>query len=203
MAVLTDVPQARDYSMPIEAIGTTHARHSVLVTSRVSGRVSRIFLTAGARADAGAPQVLLEDDTERANLRSAAATVAEVTSQFQRLESLAARGLVSRYDLERQQRAVETARAELQLRQVLFDQRTIRAPFAGVVGFRQVSVGTPIQPGHEHREPRCMRRDARPVLRAREDDEQRAAQRQGRGRDCRIFGAHLHGTHRDARHANR
>jgi membrane fusion protein, multidrug efflux system len=146
-AVVTDLAQVREHAMSIEAIGTTHARESVLVTSRVSGRVSRIFLTEGAHAAAGDPLVLLEDDAERAGLRSAAATVAEVEAQLRRIESLAATGLVARYDLDRQHRAVEAAQAELQLRQVLLDQRTIRAPFAGVIGFRQVSPGTLVQPG--------------------------------------------------------
>lgn len=137
----------RQHAMAIEAIGTAHARESVLITSRVSGRVSRIFLTEGARAAAGDPLVLLEDDAERAGLRSATAAAAEAQSQLERLESLAERGLVSRHERDRQRRTVEAAQAELELNRVLLDQRTIRAPFAGVVGFRQVSPGTLVQPG--------------------------------------------------------
>jgi membrane fusion protein (multidrug efflux system) len=56
---------------------------------------------------------------------------------------------VSQYERDRQRRAVETTQAQLELSRVLLDQRTIRAPFDGVVGFRQVSPGTLVQPG-EH-----------------------------------------------------
>jgi membrane fusion protein (multidrug efflux system) len=133
--------------MAIEALGTTHARESVLITSRVNGRVSRIFLTEGAHANAGDPIVLLEDDMERASVRSATAAAAEALSQLERLESLAERRLVSQFELDRQRRSVEAAEAELELSRVLLDQRTIRAPFAGIVGIRQVSPGTLVQPG--------------------------------------------------------
>src|SRR5690606_37922510 len=109
--------------------------------------VSKIFLVEGAHANAGDPLVQLEDDTERARLRYATAAAAEAQSQLTRLASLAERGLVTRLELERQQRTVEAAQAALELSRVLLDQRTIRAPFAGVVGFRQVSPGSLVQPG--------------------------------------------------------
>lgn len=146
-AVVTELAQRRQYSASIEAIGTARARESVFITSRVSGRVNRIFLTEGARAAKGDPLVLLEDDAERAGYRTALAAAAEAQSQLERLESLAERGLVSQYERDRQRRAVETTQAELELSRVLLDQRTIRAPFDGVVGFRQVSPGTLVQPG--------------------------------------------------------
>jgi membrane fusion protein (multidrug efflux system) len=145
--VVTTTAQVRQYGATVEAIGTAYARESVLVTSRVSGRVSKIFLVEGASVAAGDPLVQLEDDTERANLRSATAAAAEAESQLVRLKSLAERGLVSRLELDRQHRAVEAAQAALELARVLLDQRTIRAPFAGVVGFRQVSLGSLVQPG--------------------------------------------------------
>ena len=146
-AVVTDLAKLRQYTAPIEAIGSARARESVFITSRVSGRVSRIFLTEGARAAKGDPLVVLEDDAERASLRSAVAAAAEAQAQLERLESLAGQGLVSQYERDRQRRTVETTQAELELSRVLLDQRTIRAPFDGVVGFRQVSPGTLVQPG--------------------------------------------------------
>jgi membrane fusion protein (multidrug efflux system) len=146
-AVVTEVAKFQQYAAPIEAIGTARARESVFITSRVSGRVSRIFLTEGARAAKGDALVLLEDDAERAGFRSATAAAAEAQAQLDRLQSLAERGLVSQYERDRQRRTVETTQAELELSRVMLDQRTIRAPFSGVVGFRQVSPGALIQPG--------------------------------------------------------
>lgn len=146
-AVVTGVAARREYTSPVEAIGTARAQESVFITSRVSGRVSRIFLTEGARASRGDPLVQLEDDTERAALRSATAAAAEAQAQLDRLESLGERGLVSRFERDRQRRVVETTQSELELTRVLLNHRTIRAPFDGVIGFRQVSPGTLVQPG--------------------------------------------------------
>lgn len=146
-SVVTARVEARELALPIEAIGTVHAIESVVITSRVSGRVSRIHMKEGAHVAAGDPLVSLEDDAERAELRTASAAAAEAIAQYERLEALAEKGLVSHYERDRQRRAVEAAQAQLELSRVLLEQRTIRAPFTGVVGFRKVSLGTLVQPG--------------------------------------------------------
>ena len=166
-AVVTGTVLQRVYALPIEAIGTAHARESVVVTSRVSGRVSRIYMTEGARVQAGDPLVLLEDDTEKASLRTTAAASAEAQSHYARLQSLSEQGLVSTYERDRQRQALEAAEAKLELARVLLDQRTIRAPFSGVVGFRTISPGTLVQPGTGI-VARCARRHACDVLRCRD-----------------------------------
>jgi membrane fusion protein, multidrug efflux system len=145
--VVTVKVERREYRLPIEAIGTARALESVLVTSRVSGRVSRIYMTEGALVKEGGPLVLLEDDSERAALRSATASAAQAESHYQRLQTLADQGLVSRYERDNQRRLRDIAEAQLELAKVMLDQRTIRAPFSGILGFRQISPGTLVQPG--------------------------------------------------------
>jgi membrane fusion protein (multidrug efflux system) len=145
--VVTTEVRTREYGAPLEAIGTVRALESVVVTSRVSGRVKTIYMEEGAEVTLGTPLVLLEDDEERSQLRSAKATAAQASSRFQRMQELASRGLISMDDLEAQRRIVDTTEAALDLAQVMLEQRTIRAPFAGTVGFRQVSPGSLVQPG--------------------------------------------------------
>lgn len=145
--MVTAFVETRSYGLPIEAIGTARALESVLVTSRVNGRVSRIYMTQGVQVETGEPLVLLEDDQEQAALRSAAASAAQAESHYQRLQTLAEQGLVSHYERDRQRQALDMAQAELDLARIMLDQRTIRAPFSGILGFRQISLGTLVQPG--------------------------------------------------------
>jgi len=145
--VATATVLSRDYAVPIEAIGTARAWESVLVSSRVNGRVSQVFMQEGASIRQGEPVVRLEDDTEHAELRSAKAAAEQSRSRYQRMQELDAKGLVAHDDLDAQRQLLDTTQAKLELAQSLLDQRTIRAPFSGKLGFRMVSLGALVQPG--------------------------------------------------------
>jgi membrane fusion protein (multidrug efflux system) len=144
--VLGQVEQ-REFVPQIEGLGTARALESVLVTSRVSGRVEEIHFKEGARTAAGAPLVRLEDDEERADLKAAEAEAEQAASRHARLTELSGKGLVPRDQLDEQSQVLKSAQARLELARVRLEQRTVRAPFAGVLGFRQQSLGSLVQPG--------------------------------------------------------
>ncbi|MGH8481163.1 MAG: efflux RND transporter periplasmic adaptor subunit, partial [Nevskiaceae bacterium] len=144
--VLGQVEQ-REFVPQIEGLGTARALESVLVTARVSGRVEQIYFKEGARTAANQPLVLLEDDEERADLKAAQAEAEQAASRHQRLTELSEKGLVPRDSLEEQSQVLKSAQARLELARVRLEQRTVRAPFAGVLGFRQQSLGSLVQPG--------------------------------------------------------
>jgi membrane fusion protein (multidrug efflux system) len=145
--VIVGQVEQRDFVPDIEGLGTARALESVLVTSRVSGRVQEIFFREGARAKAEQPLVRLEDDEERAELKATEAEAEQAESRRQRMTELNSKGLVSRDQLEEQNQVAKSAQARLELARVRLAQRTIRAPFAGVLGFRQQSLGSLVQPG--------------------------------------------------------
>jgi membrane fusion protein, multidrug efflux system len=144
--VLGQVEQ-REFVPQIEGLGTARALESVLVTARVSGRVEEIYFKEGARAAAGQALVRLEDDEERAEMKAAEAEAEQAQARFQRLTELTSKGLVPRDQLEEQGRLLKSAQARLELARVRLGQRTVRAPFAGVLGFREPSLGSLVQPG--------------------------------------------------------
>lgn len=145
--VVVGTVEQRQFVPSIEGLGTARALESVLVTARVSGRVVNLYFKEGARTAAGQPLVRLEDDEERAELKAAEAEAEQAQSRNQRMADLAAKGLVSRDQLEEQGQRLKSAQARLELARVRLDQRTVRAPFAGVLGFRQQSLGSLVQPG--------------------------------------------------------
>ncbi len=137
----------RDYAEVIEAIGNARADESVQVTSRVSGRVRAIHFQEGTAIQSGDPLVTLEIDEERAELSAAQASAEQAESRYRRLRELSEKGLTSTDQLEQQANEQKSANARLELAQVQLAQRTIRAPFSGVLGFREVSLGTLVTPG--------------------------------------------------------
>lgn len=139
--------EQRQFIPDIEGLGTARALESVLVTARVSGRVEAIHFKEGARTAANQPLVRLEDDEERADLKAAEAEAEQAASRHRRLTELSGKGLVPRDQLEEQSQVLKSAQARLELARVRLAQRTVRAPFAGVLGFRQQSLGSLVQAG--------------------------------------------------------
>lgn len=146
-AVVVAPVARREYADSIEAIGNALADESVQVTSRVSGRVRAIHFSEGIAVSANAPLVTLEDDEEQAELASARASAEQAQSRYRRTEELSGKGLMSRDALDEQTDVLKNAISRLDLAQVRLDQRVVRAPFAGLLGFRQVSLGALVTPG--------------------------------------------------------
>lgn len=145
--VVLAAAERREFAAVIEGLGTARALESVLVTARVGGRVEEIFFKDGATARAGQPLVRLEDDEERAELAVTQAAAEQADSRLRRMQELSARGLVPRDQVEEQAQLARSAASRLELARVRLEQRTVRAPFAGQLGFRQVSPGALVQPG--------------------------------------------------------
>ncbi|NNJ96503.1 MAG: efflux RND transporter periplasmic adaptor subunit [Gammaproteobacteria bacterium] len=131
----------------IEALGTLRANESVELTASVTEIVTAISFDDGDRVKAG--QVLLEmtSGEEHAQLEEALVTVDEAKRQYQRIKSLRAQQSASESQLDEQRRIWEASRARLNAIESRLADRLIRAPFGGVVGLRNVSVGALVTPG--------------------------------------------------------
>ncbi len=135
------------FSDQIEALGTLRANESLVLTASVTETITDIRFDDGDRVAAG--QVLLEMTSaeEHAQLEEARATVGEAKRQFERVKSLEAKGTAAKSLLDERRREWETARARLSAIESRLEDRLIRAPFAGVVGLRNISVGALVEPG--------------------------------------------------------
>lgn len=131
----------------IEALGTAQARESVTITAKVTEVVRHIRFEDGDVVNEGDILVELTGQAEVANLREAQASLNEAQQQLDRLEPLVAQGTIPRAELDRQRAARDTARARADAIRARLAERVISAPFAGVLGFREVSSGALVTPG--------------------------------------------------------
>lgn len=131
----------------IEALGTLTANESVDVTATVAETVSAIHFDDGDRVEAGQVLVEMTSSEEHAQLEEARATRDESFRQFRRIKSLQAQGTAAESLLDQRRSEWETARARLTAIESRLADRLIRAPFAGVVGLRDLSVGALVEPG--------------------------------------------------------
>jgi membrane fusion protein (multidrug efflux system) len=138
---------AGEFVERIEAVGTLHANESVTLSAKVTEKVAKVHFEDGQAVAQG--QVLIEFTSaeEGALLADARATQLEAEQQLQRVRELAEKGYATKARLDEQMRAVDGARARARAVEARISDRLLRAPFAGVLGFRQVSPGTLVTPG--------------------------------------------------------
>jgi membrane fusion protein (multidrug efflux system) len=131
----------------IEAVGTAQSNESVTITAKVTEVVTKIEFIEGQTVEKGDVLVRLRDNEQRAQLAKAEADLLAAKQQYDRIKALAERGNASASQLEQATAKLESLKAEIEAIRARIEDRTIRAPFAGVIGIRQVSPGTLIQPG--------------------------------------------------------
>ncbi|MBM9536514.1 efflux RND transporter periplasmic adaptor subunit [Desulfobulbus alkaliphilus] len=132
----------------VEALGTLRANESVTLTVTVTDTVVAIHFEDGQRVEAGDNLVELSSAVELAEMEVEQASIAaEARRQVDRLEGLVSSGAASESLLDQRRREYQTALARLNIIKARIDDRRITAPFSGVVGLRNISVGSLLQPG--------------------------------------------------------
>ncbi|WP_019960823.1 efflux RND transporter periplasmic adaptor subunit [Woodsholea maritima] len=131
----------------VAALGTARANETVTITARVSDTISRINFESGDQVAQNQILVELTDTEEAADLTEARTTVREASRELERIHDLVSRGVVSQSRLDEVQASVDRARARVASIEARLADRIVRAPFAGVVGLREVSLGELVGPG--------------------------------------------------------
>jgi membrane fusion protein, multidrug efflux system len=145
--VVTAAAVTKPLAVEIEAVGTARARESVDITSKASNTVTAIRFDEGDRVRRGAVLVELDGAEARAALAEAEAALADSQSQFNRSRELFAQQALSRSQLDQIEATLKGNQARVDVARARVADTVIRAGFAGVTGFRRVSVGSLVSPG--------------------------------------------------------
>lgn len=145
--IVSTTVQTETWSDAIEALGTTRAAESLVLTAKVTETVERVNFEDGDVVVAGDVLVDLSGRAEVAQLEEAQAAYKEAEQQYRRQAELVEQGTISRSQLDSQVAARDAARARVSAIRARLADRVITAPFDGVLGFRQVSPGTLVTPG--------------------------------------------------------
>lgn len=145
--VTTQAAGIRPWSDTISALGTVKARESVTITAKVSETVEQVHFESGDEVAAGAPLVTLSGRQQEAALQAAEAAAKEAEQQYRRGRELVGQQLIARSLLDTQRATRDAAVARVEQMRADIGDRRIRAPFAGMLGIRQVSPGALVTPG--------------------------------------------------------
>lgn len=146
--VVTATLVAKDkFVEAIEAIGTARAEESVNITAKSADSIGAINFTEGQAVEAGAILVEMTSTQQAADLLAARAELSEAEKAYQRAADLVAKGISAKASLDSATAARDAARGRVQAIEARLADTIIKAPFAGVVGLRNVSVGSFVSPG--------------------------------------------------------
>ncbi len=131
----------------LEALGTAHANESVDIASKVSNRVVAVPFAEGQKVRRGELLVELDGEQARADVAIAEAALKESRSQYDRSRELYSTKVLSESQLDQIEATLKANEARLAAARSRLGDLQIRAPFAGRVGLRRISVGSMVGPG--------------------------------------------------------
>ena len=132
---------ARESANSLSAVGNLRAIESVVIRPEVAGKLVRINATEGQAVAAGAVLFAFDDAIARADFNEAMANLRASQRNRPRIIELATKQLISRADADSALNVYEVNVAKVASAKARLDKSIIRAPFDGVIGLRQVSVG--------------------------------------------------------------
>jgi membrane fusion protein, multidrug efflux system len=146
-AVTTVRAKQERWPASVDGIGTVEAVHGVTVAADLPGLVWRIEFDSGKKVRAGDVLVRLDTRQEQAQLASAEAQRSLTTVNFERMKGLREKGITSQAEYDKAAAEHKQAVAQTGETRASIGRKTIRAPFSGVLGIRQVNLGQYLKPG--------------------------------------------------------
>jgi membrane fusion protein, multidrug efflux system len=146
-AVTTVVATSEKWPAALEVIGTTAAVKGVTVSADLPGIVSSISFESGRAVREGDVLVTLDTRQEQAQLAAAEAARDLARVNFERMQGLVVDGAISRADYDRAAAEQKSTEARVGEIRATIARKTIRAPFSGILGIRQVNLGQYLSAG--------------------------------------------------------
>ncbi len=145
--VTSAVVKADSWETSITAVGTLNSVQGVTVAAELPGKVVKIVFEPGSQVEKG--KILLQQDTtsEEAQLPGAAAQANLARANLERAGQLFAKGIISAADRDNNVAVAEQAQAQVENIRATIAKKTIRAPFNGHLGIRQINLGQILREG--------------------------------------------------------
>lgn len=142
---ITVQPQA--LASALTTVGSLRADESVVIRPEISGRLAQIGFAEGTTVKRGSLLFELDPSVLAAALREAEVNLEIARIADRRGGELGSQQLISQSDRDRLRAELEVAKARVASARAQLAKTRLLAPFDGVVGLREVSVGEVLNPG--------------------------------------------------------
>ncbi|MEW8645114.1 MAG: efflux RND transporter periplasmic adaptor subunit [Candidatus Thiodiazotropha endolucinida] len=145
--VTSDQVRSQRWPNTVKATGSLVAVQGVIVTAELGGKIEEIAFESGDRVKQDDLLVRIDVSAEQAQLRSAEAAAKLARINLDRNRDLRANKTVSQADLDTAEANFKQATAQVDNVRATIAKKTLRAPFAGQLGLRQVNLGQIVEQG--------------------------------------------------------
>lgn len=136
----------KDFSNVISLSGSIEANENVEIRSEVSGIVEQIYFTEGTNVNKGQVLLKVNDIELRAQLSQATTKQNLASENERRAKLLLQKEAISQEEYDIASAEFRSLKAQSQLIQAQIAKTSIRAPFSGKIGLRNISPGTYVTP---------------------------------------------------------
>lgn len=147
LPVETATLKAETFAGGLSTVGSLRADEQVVMRPETPGRITRIHFTEGGRVSAGQVLFSLDDAMARAALNEASANLDNSRRASTRASQLSKERLIAQGDADTARAAYAVDQARVASARTTLSRLSLRAPFAGQVGLREVSVGEYVNAG--------------------------------------------------------
>ncbi|MET0005677.1 MAG: efflux RND transporter periplasmic adaptor subunit [Candidatus Thiodiazotropha sp.] len=145
--VTSDQVRSQRWPNTVSATGSLVAVQGVIVSAELGGKIEKIAFESGDRVKQDDLLVRIDVSAEQAQLRSAEAAAKLARINLDRNRDLRANKTVSQADLDTAEANFKQATAQVDNVRATIAKKTLRAPFAGQLGLRQVNLGQIVEQG--------------------------------------------------------
>ena len=147
MPVETATVTAAGMADEFTVVGSLDAEQEIAVVAEIAAQVEALPFTEGAELAAGDPIARLDDTQLAAEVQRAEALVQQRRATYERVRTVVEQQAGAPQDLDDAAANLAVAEADLAVARARLEKAHITAPFGGIVGARQVSVGAYLRPG--------------------------------------------------------
>lgn len=141
--------EGKTWTPAVEAVGYIRPNQGAVLSSQMSGTVSRVLVVSGDMVKKGQLLVELDSSVELASLRALEAQLPNVQATYNRFRSLVGSGSASKAEFDNAQSAYNQLVANIESAKASLKRRQIYAPFDGKAGIVKINVGQYINVGTE------------------------------------------------------
>ena len=145
--VSTEKVEVESWPRTLVSVGSIAADQGINVTASLPGIVDKIYFNSGDQVSKGAALIRQDTSVLAAELEGLKADQQLHNIQFQRMTKLFSAKKVSKSEFDRSEALLKQARAKVNAKNNEIQLKTIEAPFDGLLGIRQINIGTYLQPG--------------------------------------------------------
>lgn len=141
IAVEGYIAESHEQGKNFTAMATLEPLNSVSLTAATSGRLTNLYAKDGAQVQKGTLLAKIDDSELRAQLKQAESNKQLAQQKYDRAKGLYEKDGATKADMEAAEASLKSSEASVELIRAQIAKTEVRAPFAGKLGFVNVSVG--------------------------------------------------------------